>query len=86
MYHCFSAVLSAYYLAMSCNHSPLVSSAQTIQDHGQPSKPIVEEIREGFYHNSGVSSLRATNVVKNVVPVLNLIKHYAMKAYGGVDV
>jgi hypothetical protein len=21
-----------------------------------------------------------------VVPVLNLIKHYAMKAYGGVDV
>jgi hypothetical protein len=22
----------------------------------------------------------------NVVPVLNLIKHYAIKAYGGVDV
>jgi Na+-transporting NADH:ubiquinone oxidoreductase subunit NqrE len=24
--------------------------------------------------------------VSKVVPVLNLIKHYAMKAYGGVDV
>jgi hypothetical protein len=24
--------------------------------------------------------------VGKVVPVLNLIKHYAMKAYGGVDV
>jgi hypothetical protein len=30
---------------------------------------------------------RATGKKKGkVVPVLNLIKHYAMKAYGGVDV
>jgi hypothetical protein len=27
-----------------------------------------------------------TKVKVKVVPVLNLIKHYAMKAYGGVDV
>jgi hypothetical protein len=30
--------------------------------------------------------LRAIKVKGKVVPMLNLIKHYAMKAYGGVDV
>jgi hypothetical protein len=36
----------------------------------------VQEIKLGF----------CGPVKGKVVPVLNLIKHYAMKAYGGVDV
>jgi hypothetical protein len=33
------------------------------------------------------TDLDITNSVKGkVVPVFNLIKHYALKAYGGVDV
>jgi hypothetical protein len=37
--------------------------------------------------NSGkyTESIKKGKIGK-VVPVLNLIKHYAMKAYGGVDV
>jgi hypothetical protein len=36
---------------------------------------------------AAVLSLWERSKVKSkVVPVLNLIKHYAMKAYGGVDV
>jgi hypothetical protein len=31
-------------------------------------------------------SAQVVKVKGKVVPVLNLIKHYAMKAYGGVDV
>jgi hypothetical protein len=36
----------------------------------------------------GVDALKAVlvKVKGKVVPVLNLIKHYAIKAYGGVDV
>jgi hypothetical protein len=35
----------------------------------------------------GVYRYRLNHGVKGkVVPLLNLIKHYAMKAYGGVDI
>jgi hypothetical protein len=42
-----------------------------------------------FLHATEKCSRRSYKVKKGkgkVVPVLNLIKHYAMKAYGGVDV
>jgi hypothetical protein len=35
---------------------------------------------------SGGNVIKRKKVKSKVVPVLNLIKHYAMKAYGGVDV
>jgi hypothetical protein len=34
----------------------------------------------------GITFQKTVKVKGKVVPVLNLIKHYAMKAYGGVDV
>jgi hypothetical protein len=48
---------------------------------------LVYSIRSPLFGRLQVScNIYLLGVKGKVVPVLNLIKHYAMKAYGGVDV
>jgi hypothetical protein len=50
-----------------------------------PLPTIIFTITRGWHNRPGVAAVPIKGKGK-VVPVLNLIKLYAMKAYGGVDV
>jgi hypothetical protein len=50
------------------------------------SPPLVPILRQFDPIHTIPSYLSKVKKKGKVVPVLNLIKHYAMKAYGGVDV
>jgi hypothetical protein len=48
---------------------------------------VIRKIVRGTHKHTDIETAWRLHKGKGkVVPVLNLIKHYAMKAYGGVDV
>jgi hypothetical protein len=51
-----------------------------------PCKPIPSDLFPYGFPAETWYALLISLIKGKVVPVLNLIKHYAMKAYGGVDV